>query len=100
MADNDKNKIYRTTEIYSGLNRPRLLMGGDRGLVIYSMIICVICVVILMTWYTVIFGVVFWFVALFILRQMADADPFMLPVMRKYLKYKKFYYPSSREDNK
>lgn len=99
MAEEQINNMRRS-EVYSGLNKPRLLMGCDRGLLIFSLLIAVVCVVLFRTWVTFFFGIGFGLFALFALKEAAKADPIMKQFYMRQLKYKKYYHASSREDNK
>jgi len=85
------------TRFFKSINRPMLFMGGERALALYSILVCVMMVIVLLTWYSAIFGIVFFVVALTLLRWMAKADPLMSKVYIRYTRYKKYYYPTTRE---
>ena len=51
----------RQVPIYRALNRPNLLMGGDRELVLVTILSTLFLIVLLASWYTVAIGTVVWF---------------------------------------
>ena len=67
----------RTTPIHYALNRPRLFWGCDRELVMMSGVIAAAMVFNVFTWTAAITGLVFWFLAVAVLRLMAKKDPLL-----------------------
>ena len=81
----------RQIPIYRALNRPNLLMGGDRELVLVTILSTVFLIVLLASWYTVAIGVVVWFFGMWGLRWMAKADPRMRELYLRHIKYSQNY---------
>lgn len=88
MKNEDKLKSIK---IHSALNKPNLLLGGERELMLIVGLFSSVMVFIAMTWQTLILGVVMWIVLSMLLRMMAKADPMMSKIYLKQLKYKDFY---------
>ena len=82
----------RQIPIYRALNRPRTsLMGGDRELVLVTILSTLFLIVLLASWYTVAIGTVVWFAGMWGLRWMAKADPLMRNVYLRHIKYSQRY---------
>ncbi len=84
----------REVMIHQSANRPNLLMGCDRELLLFSALIAAILAFSLATWWGVLTGVVFWVFAVAVLSRMAKADPLMRKVYVRHVKYQS-YYPAS-----
>jgi len=61
----------RETVFHSSINRPNLLMGGDRELVLGAAMISALFIFALMTWWSILIGVVFWPLTTSMLVQLA-----------------------------
>lgn len=85
----------RRTVLHRALHRPNLLMGGERELVMFSLLISGGLIVSALNLPSLIVGSVVWFCAIVGLRHMAKADPYMSSVYRRQLKYVPFYGPRS-----
>ena len=81
----------RTVPIRQSGNRPNLFMGGDRELVMFSILIAATSIFVAMEMKATIFGIVMWFFALFTLRLMAKNDPQLRHVYLRQIQYKKYY---------
>ena len=81
----------RQVPIYRALNRPNLLMGGDRELVLMTILSTLFLIVLLASWYTVLIGTVIWLFGMWGLRGMAKADPLMRNVYLRHIKYAQHY---------
>lgn len=81
--------------IYSALNKPNLILGGDRELMLILILVCSIMVFMAMTVFTTIFGVALWLAGASLLRMMAKSDPAMVQIYIKHLKYRPFYLAHS-----
>jgi type IV secretion system protein VirB3 len=81
--------------IYRALHRPNFILGGERELVLFALILfggigitslnliaCVMC------------GIL-WLVSIAGLRMMAKTDPYMSRVYLRQLKYSRYYHPRS-----
>ncbi len=86
-----KNNQLKSVKIHSALNKPNLLLGGERELMLIVGLLSSIMIFIAMTWQTLILGVIIWIVLSMLLRMMAKADPIMSKIYLKQLKYKDFY---------
>ncbi|WP_442765599.1 conjugal transfer protein TrbD [Sulfurospirillum cavolei] len=85
----------QTVEIYSALNRPNLIFGCDRELILMSGVIAFALVFSGMTILSSLIGIGILFFNGFFLRMMAKSDPQMRDVFMRQLKYKKFYFARS-----
>lgn len=81
----------REIPIFRALNRPQLIMGCDRELLIISGVVAGILIFILQTWLTFAVGAILWLAALLVLRRMATADPLMRQVFVRHLRYRTLY---------
>lgn len=76
-------------------NRNNLFMGGDRELVMLSGLLAVVLIFSVQSIAAAVLGVSLWFTALFILRQMAKADPRLRHVYLRNRRYQPYYAPRS-----
>ena len=75
-------------------NRPNLFLGGDREMVQMSMLLTFVLVVASQNLYAAIIGLVFWVLALYLLRRLAKYDPLLRFVgLRAITKYRSYYPP-------
>lgn len=81
----------RRVPIYLSLNRPDLLFGCERPLILVAGLICLILVVVVMTALAAALGVLTWFTAAAALRAMAKADPMLSRVYLRHIRYQKYY---------
>ncbi|PTN07561.1 conjugal transfer protein TrbD [Nitrosomonas aestuarii] len=81
----------RVIPIRQSGNRPNLFMGGDRELVMFSILIAATSIFAAMEIKTAIFGIALWIFALFALRLMAKHDPMLRHVYLRQLHYKRYY---------
>jgi type IV secretory pathway TrbD component len=84
-----RNRIHRA------LSRPNLLMGADRELVLITGLAAVILIFVVLTVYSVVFGVGVWMVTVAVLRMMAKADPLMRRVYIRHISYRFAYRPTT-----
>ena len=80
-----RNRIHRA------LSRPNLLMGADRELVLITGLAAVILIFVVLTVYSVQFGIAVWILIVGILRMMAKADPMMRKVYIRHVSYRPTY---------
>lgn len=83
------------TPFFQALHRPQMVMGGERELTLFSMLIAGGLVISGLNLVQGVIGTVLWFCSLFYLRQMAKADPNMSKIYMRQLKYAKYYPPRS-----
>jgi len=81
----------RTIPIRQSGNRPNLFMGGDRELVMFSILIAATSIFVAMEIKATLFGIALWVFALFALRLMAKNDPQLRHVYLRQMQYKKYY---------
>ncbi|WP_139493191.1 conjugal transfer protein TrbD [Campylobacter armoricus] len=82
-------------DIYSALNKPNLIFGADRELMLITGLISFALIFTGATLITSIIGITLFFVCGLLLRLMAKSDPLMRQIFIRQNKYKKFYYPQS-----
>lgn len=85
----------RTVPIHRVGNRHNLFMGGDRELVMFSGLLSFALIFTAQEWGATAFGLVLWFVSLFLFRLMAKSDPQLRPVYLRHRRYKAYYPPRS-----
>ena len=81
----------RETVIHQSANRPHLILGGDRELVLFAGLTAVCLAFTLATWWGVTIGIVFWLGSIAVLSRMGKADPLLRHVYLRHIKYKPFY---------
>jgi type IV secretory pathway TrbD component len=86
----------RNTPFHRALHRPQQIMGGERELMLFSMLIAGGLIVSAMNFVATAIGLVVWTVCAWALRNMAKADPEMSKVYIRQLKYGHYYGPFSR----
>lgn len=86
----------RNTPFHRALHRPQQIMGGERELMLFSMLIAGGLIVSAMNLVATAIGLVLWTVCAWALRAMAKADPEMSKVYIRQLKYGHYYGPFSR----
>ncbi|EAK4321605.1 conjugal transfer protein TrbD [Campylobacter coli] len=82
-------------DIYSALNKPNLIFGADRELILMVGVISFALIFTGATLLTSIIGIFLFFFCNMLLRLMAKSDPLMRQIFLRQIKYKKFYYPQS-----
>ncbi|EFO4793576.1 conjugal transfer protein TrbD [Campylobacter coli] len=82
-------------DIYSALNKPNLIFGADRELILMLGIVSFALIFTGATLLTSIIGITLFFVCSMFLRLMAKSDPLMRQIFIRQSKYKRFYYPQS-----
>lgn len=86
----------RQTPFYRALHRPQQIMGGERELMLFSMLVAGGLIVSALNIPATVMGVFLWLVCVHFLRQMAKADPNMSQVYARQLRYRGYYAPFSR----
>lgn len=79
--------------IHSALNKPNLVLGGERNLMLLTGLISGTMIVVALSLQSAIIGTVLWFTVSILLRQMAKADPLMSKIYIRQLRYQ-HYYPA------
>jgi type IV secretion system protein TrbD len=93
MSDLD-DRLLRSP-IHRALSRPSLLLGADRELVLLTGLASAISAFVVLTWYSVLFGLAVWIVILGVLRMMAKSDPMLRQVYVRHLRHRRSYRPSA-----
>ena len=83
------------SRIHRALSRPNLLMGADRELVLLTGLAAAISAFVVLTWFSVLFGIAIWIGVVAALRMMAKADPLMRKVYVRHVGYQSTYRPTS-----
>ncbi|OHV78556.1 conjugal transfer protein TrbD [Rhizobium sp. LCM 4573] len=86
----------RKTPFHRALHRPQQIMGGERELMLFSMLVAGGLIVSAMNLVATIIGSILWLFCVGALRKMAKADPEMSKVYVRQLKYGHYYGPFSR----
>jgi len=86
----------RTTPFYRALHRPQQIMGGERELMLFSMLVAGGLIASAMNLVATFIGLLLWTICVQGLRQMAKADPNMSKVYMRQLHYGHYYGPFSR----
>ncbi len=83
----------REITIHQSVNRPQLLLGCDRELILFAAVIAAALAFSVATWWGVVAGVTLWLCSVAVLSRVAKADPLMKAVYLRHIKYQ-HYYPA------
>ena len=89
-------EAHRLTPFHRALHRPQQIMGGERELMLFSMLIAGGLTVSALNITAMLIGGVIWLVCVYGLRKMAKADPNLSKVYLRQLRYAPYYAPFSR----
>ena len=81
----------REIVIYQSANRPNQILGGDRELVLVTLLISVSLAFSLATLWGIALAVGFWLGAVAVLQRMGKADPMLRQVYVRHTRYRAFY---------
>jgi type IV secretory pathway TrbD component len=81
----------REIVIHQSANRPNQLLGGDRELVLVTILVSVSLAFSLATLWGVAVAVAFWIGAVAVLQRMGKADPMLRHVYMRHIRYRPFY---------
>ena len=87
----DRQDTPRETLIHQSANRPHLILGGDREMVLFAGLTAACLAFTLATWWGVLVGIVFWVAAIAVLARMGKADPLLRHVYLRHIHYETFY---------
>jgi type IV secretion system protein VirB3 len=73
-----------------------LLLGGDRELVLVSGVLAAMLIFAVMTWWSIVAGLVLWLAAVAVLARMGRVDPLLRHVYVRHVRYRAFYPAKSR----
>ncbi|RAX56475.1 conjugal transfer protein TrbD [Helicobacter monodelphidis] len=82
-------------KIYSALNKPNLIFGCDRELILMTGVISFALIFVGMSFITFFLGVIILAISLTSLRLIAKKDPLMRGIFIRQLQYKSFYVPKA-----
>ncbi len=77
----------KAVPLHRALTRPQLFAGGEREPMLLLLLICFTLVFIGLSWFTLATALLFHFLGVLILRQMAKRDPLMTGVYRRHIVY-------------
>ena len=77
--------------IHQSANRPNLLLGGDRELVLVMVMIAGGLAFSLASWWGIGLAVALWVGSMGALQRMGKADPLLRPVYLRHIRYVEFY---------
>lgn len=81
----------RETAIHQSANRPNLLLGGDRELVLVMLMISGGLAFSLASWWGIGLAVALWIGSMAALQRMGKADPLLRPVYLRHIRYAAHY---------
>jgi len=81
------------TPLFRALYRPQMILGGERELVLLSLVLCVGLGVTSQNMVGILVSTGVWVVVIALLRLMGKADPLMSKVYLRHLQYQ-HYYPA------
>ncbi len=86
----------REIVIHQSANRPHLLLGGDRELVLFAALMSAMLIFALVTWWGIVAGIALWLTAVAVLSRMGRFDPMLRQVYLRHVKYRPFYPAKGR----
>jgi type IV secretion system protein VirB3 len=86
----------RQTRIRRALHRPQQIWGGERELMLFSLLLAGGIIIAAMNSVATLIGVVLWLACVYGLRRMAKADPALSKIYLRQLRYGDYYGPFSR----
>ena len=85
------NDRPREITIHQSANRPNQILGGDRELVLVSVLVAVSLAFSLASLWGVALSIGFWISAVAVFQRMGKADPMMRHVYIRHIRYRSFY---------
>ena len=85
----------REVVIHQSANRPNLLLGGDRELVLITMMIAAGLAFSLATLWGIGLAVVYWIASMALLQRLGKADPLLRKIYFRHIRYLSFYSAKS-----
>jgi len=81
----------REIVVHQSCNRPNLLLGGDRELILLSAMLSAMLAFVIATWWGAVSGIVLWIFAVAVLNRLGKADPLMRQTYIRHIRYRRFY---------
>src|ERR1051325_5307245 len=85
----------REIPIHQSANRPHLILGGDRELVLFAGLTAACLAFTLASLIGIVVGLAFWLASVGVLSRMGKADPMLRHAYLRHLGYKSFYRAKS-----
>src|SRR4051794_37930224 len=85
----------REVVIHQSANRPNQLMGGDRELMLGSLLTRVALAFSLASWWGAAVAAGGYIGAMAVLKRMGKADPLLRQVYMRHIRYRRYYSPKS-----
>ncbi len=86
----------REIVIHQSANRPHLLLGGDRELVLFAALLSAMLTFALVTWWGIVAGIWLWLASVAVLSRMGRFDPMLRQVYVRHVRYRAFYPAKGR----
>lgn len=84
-----------SVKLHESLNRPMLMLGGERNFVLMLGILSGVFIMSLAALWAAIFGVCLWLVGMFVLSRAGSYDHQLSKTGARSLRYKKYYPPQA-----
>ena len=81
----------REIVIHQSANRANQILGGDRELVLVTLLVSVALAFSLATLWGIALAVAFWLSSIAVLQRMGKADPLLRQVYMRHIRYRAFY---------
>ncbi|MGN1287752.1 MAG: conjugal transfer protein TrbD [Bradyrhizobium sp.] len=89
-------EALRHTAFYRALHRPQQIFGGERELMLTSMLVAGGLIVSALNLPATLTGGLVWLICAYGLRRMAKVDPVLSKIYLRQLRYANYYAPFSR----
>ncbi len=86
----------REIVVHQSANRPHLLLGGDRELVLFAALMSAMLIFALVTWWGIVAGIALWVGSVAALSRMGRFDPMLRQVYVRHVRYRTFYPAKGR----
>jgi type IV secretion system protein VirB3 len=86
----------REIAIHCSANRPQMILGGDREMVLFAGLTSACLAFTLATWWGILVGLIVWLASIAVLSRMGKADPLLRHVYLRHIRYASFYPAKSR----
>lgn len=87
----DEPLVPVQTPMRASLNRPQLLLGGERGLVLFAGVMCAVLVASTLKFSAFVLAAGTWAFFVAVLSRMGKYDPMLSRVYARHLRYRDWY---------
>lgn len=94
----ESNDQPREVQIFQSANRPNLIMGGDREMVLLAGLLSAALIFSVATVWAIAVGISAWVFAVAALSRMAKVDPLLRHVYVRHVRYARYYAAKSGID--